>query len=60
MWAFQVAMKEGASIVSEKSQQVADLLLVIELCEGEPQARQDRRKSRTNHHLFDHPSENSR
>jgi hypothetical protein len=28
-------MKEGASIVSEESQQVADLLLVIELREGE-------------------------
>jgi hypothetical protein len=35
MWAFQVAMEEGASIVSEESQQVADLLLVVELCEGE-------------------------
>jgi hypothetical protein len=31
MWAFQVAMKEGASIMSEESQQVADLLLVVEL-----------------------------
>jgi hypothetical protein len=28
-------MKEGASIVSEESQHVADLLLVVELCEGE-------------------------
>lgn len=41
-------MEEGASIVSEESQQVTDLLLVVKLCEDEPQrAKVGRDQGRT-------------